>query len=322
MASTNSTTHYELSQYIGTDKPTYLVDYNQDMGKIDAGIYAAKSEADTNSSAIGTLSSLTTTAKSNLVAAINEVDGLTDGIGTLSSLTTTAKTDLVSAINEVDSETAGIGTLANLTTSAKTNLVAAINEIDGELGDLSNLTTTAKTNLVAALNEVDGDVGNIANLTTTAKTSTVAAINEVDGNVKDIETYLSLTDTRQLTNPTASGTISASNFNIALNSAGTYGKIYGGGTMTAITNGQSAIKYTNTGIKGVTEAFTITAAGIIQKGSTKELSGLTLYIAPPSGAETSASVTIRTFYTGNDTFIMYLFPCIYYFSNFGDVDTQ
>ena len=72
MASTNKTTNYELSQYIGTDKPTYLTDYNQDMSKIDAGIHAAKSEADTNSSSIGTLSSLTTTAKTNLVAAINE----------------------------------------------------------------------------------------------------------------------------------------------------------------------------------------------------------------------------------------------------------
>lgn len=38
MSSTNKTTYYELSQYIGTDKPTYLGDYNSDMSKIDAGI--------------------------------------------------------------------------------------------------------------------------------------------------------------------------------------------------------------------------------------------------------------------------------------------
>ena len=27
-ASTNKTTHYNLSQYVSSDKPTYLVDYN------------------------------------------------------------------------------------------------------------------------------------------------------------------------------------------------------------------------------------------------------------------------------------------------------
>ena len=45
MASTNKTTHYDLSQYIGTDKPTYLTDYNQDMSKIDTGINTAQTTA-------------------------------------------------------------------------------------------------------------------------------------------------------------------------------------------------------------------------------------------------------------------------------------
>lgn len=40
MASTNRTTNYELSQYVGSDKPTYLGDYNGDMLKIDTGMKA------------------------------------------------------------------------------------------------------------------------------------------------------------------------------------------------------------------------------------------------------------------------------------------
>ena len=51
MASTNKTTHYELSQYVSSDKPTYLVDYNGDMAKIDTGINAAKTTADTANTA-------------------------------------------------------------------------------------------------------------------------------------------------------------------------------------------------------------------------------------------------------------------------------
>ena len=47
MSSTNKTTNYSLSQYIGTDKPTYLGDYNGDMLKIDKQM-KANSDAATN----------------------------------------------------------------------------------------------------------------------------------------------------------------------------------------------------------------------------------------------------------------------------------
>lgn len=46
MAHTNQTPNYELSQFLGTDKPAWLVDYNGDMEKIDLGIKAAKDVAD------------------------------------------------------------------------------------------------------------------------------------------------------------------------------------------------------------------------------------------------------------------------------------
>lgn len=134
MASTNKTTHYNLSQYSANDKPTYLVDYNTDMSNIDTGIYNAQSKANTNESSIGTLSNLETTAKNNIVSAINELKGKTDGIGNLSNLTTSANTDLVSAINEVDAHAdtnnQNIGTMTNLETTIKTSLVGAINEVN------------------------------------------------------------------------------------------------------------------------------------------------------------------------------------------------
>ena len=121
MSSTNKTSHYNLSQYIGTDKPTYLVDYNADMSAIDTGIYNAKNEADTNATSIGTLSSLTTDAKSNLVGAINEVDAHADtNAGNISTNTTNIATN-----------TGHIGTMTNLDTTEKSNLVGAVNEVKG-----------------------------------------------------------------------------------------------------------------------------------------------------------------------------------------------
>ena len=81
MSSTNKTTNYELSQFIGSDKPAWLSDYNGDMGKIDTGIHNAQTtatgadgKADANTTKIGTLANLTTTAKTDLVSAVNEVN--------------------------------------------------------------------------------------------------------------------------------------------------------------------------------------------------------------------------------------------------------
>lgn len=53
MSSTNKTTNYKLSQYIGTDKPTYLGDYNGDMLKIDNQLKANADSAGNAASAAG-----------------------------------------------------------------------------------------------------------------------------------------------------------------------------------------------------------------------------------------------------------------------------
>lgn len=112
MSSTNKTTNYELSQFIGTDKPAWLSDYNQDMSKIDTqmksnadGVTSATGKADANTANIGTLSSLTTDAQSSLVAAINEVDSHADTAqSTATNAATTASaanTKATSVANEL-----------------------------------------------------------------------------------------------------------------------------------------------------------------------------------------------------------------------------
>lgn len=53
MSSTNKTANYDLSQYIGTDKPTYLGDYNGDMLKIDKQMKTNADSASNATSAAG-----------------------------------------------------------------------------------------------------------------------------------------------------------------------------------------------------------------------------------------------------------------------------
>ena len=66
MASTNKTTNLDLSQFVGTDKPDWLTDYNADMGKIDAWTATAESDIST---ATADASSAKTTANAASTAA-------------------------------------------------------------------------------------------------------------------------------------------------------------------------------------------------------------------------------------------------------------
>ena len=111
MASTNKTTHYELSQYVSSDKPTYLVDYNGDMAKIDTAINTAKTTADTASTAATNAqtaaeSAATTanTAVTNAATADTKATTANTNIGTMANLETTEKQTLVGAINEVNTK--------------------------------------------------------------------------------------------------------------------------------------------------------------------------------------------------------------------------
>lgn len=113
MASTNKTTNYQLSQFVGSDKPAWLADYNSDMNKIDAGIKSADDtatgadgKADANATNIGDLTALATTAKTSLVAAVNEVNtsaataaGVADSASATANSALTKASGLESALN-------------------------------------------------------------------------------------------------------------------------------------------------------------------------------------------------------------------------------
>lgn len=85
MSSTNKTTNYNLSQYIGTDKPTYLGDYNADMLKIDAQLKANADSASNAASAAGAAQAVAADA-SKKVQSLN--DSMTANSADIASLKT------------------------------------------------------------------------------------------------------------------------------------------------------------------------------------------------------------------------------------------
>lgn len=85
MASTNKTVTLELSQFVGTDIPGWLTDYNSDMSKIDA--FAAEANSDI-SDAVQKANSANTTAQAASTAAnqaVTSAGQANTGVATINS---------------------------------------------------------------------------------------------------------------------------------------------------------------------------------------------------------------------------------------------
>lgn len=146
MGSTNHTSNYELSQFLGSDKPAWLLDYNGDMLKIDTQMKAnadaasaAQSKADTADGKADDLRTDLTTLNNQ----VNDPTGLAADVATLSGTMNTV-TSLI-----------GNG---EPTTTDKT-LIGAINELNADIGDLSQLPTTNKDSVVASMGEIANNIG-------------------------------------------------------------------------------------------------------------------------------------------------------------------
>lgn len=137
MGATNTTANYNLSQFISTDKPAWLQDYNGDMLKIDTGINAAKLAADT-------AQSTATNAQTDATSAVNSVSTLATTVSSLS----TAIGSINGTLNTITS-LIGNGT----PTTTDHTIIGAINELHADQGNLADLQTTDKSSLVAAINE-------------------------------------------------------------------------------------------------------------------------------------------------------------------------
>ena len=103
--------------------------YIKKANKVAQNLSAIDEQVFKNETAIGTLSSLTTNEKTNLVGAVNEVKGTAD-----------------TALGLANTNKANIGTLTNLTTTEKGNLVGAINEVKGSV-DAANTAIAGKADL-------------------------------------------------------------------------------------------------------------------------------------------------------------------------------
>ncbi len=158
--------------------------YIKKANKVAQNLSAIDEQVFKNETAIGTLSSLTTNEKTNLVGAVNEVKGTAD-----------------TALGLANTNKASIGTLTNLTTTEKGNLVGAINEVKGSVDaantaiagkadlDLGNISTAGETKIKDLASIKAGEV--VADkLGAITSTNYVSASGKVNANISALDTQV------------------------------------------------------------------------------------------------------------------------------------
>ena len=141
MGYTNKTTHYELPQYVATDKPKYLTDFNETMVAIDTQMY-------TNAQAAAA-------ADTKADAAQSTADGAVSSIGTLNTQINGDPTDPSdTGLNgQVADNSGDIDTIQALlgngtpTTSNQT-VIGAINGLEGAIAPREDGSDLANSYLV------------------------------------------------------------------------------------------------------------------------------------------------------------------------------
>mgnify|MGYP002656573957 FL=1 len=152
MSSTNKTNYYNLSQYIGTDKPTYLGDYNSDMSKIDAGIHEVQETATTANQTAGSAEAKVATLSPSVEALQNDMTAVKASVQNLTVDNAQNKKDLGTLKEEVSSvKTTANGAQAdvtNLNANLDRTLKSSVAPVTGLSGTI-NAVYNAKMNLIS-----------------------------------------------------------------------------------------------------------------------------------------------------------------------------
>lgn len=140
MTATNHTEHYELSQYVEDDRPTYTGDYNSDMSKIDAAIYAASQTGGGGMATVAHTADLTGDGTDDNPLGVADTIARTDDIPSLDGYATTESVTQAIASAIADRLTAGdikAGNGINIATSGNQVTISYVG--GGSAGGLNSV---------------------------------------------------------------------------------------------------------------------------------------------------------------------------------------
>lgn len=303
MASTNKTTNYELSQFIATDKPAWLGDYNQDMTKIDAGM---KDNAD-DITTLGTTVSGHTTAISGLTTDVSAlqttVSGQTSDISNLQSSVATNTSNIATNAGDIDT----LETRCDTIESGLSNQGNAISSLQTD-------NTTNQTNIATNTSNIASLDSELENFETRFNLTTITTINSISG-------YSGIMN-------------DAINLTLAQNSDGSVFKVYGTAgaylnstvtaSLTAVAGlaGYYGIKTTLKLSSAPDEAYLVASAGITRRATTApavlSIGEVNFAVDNEGYIYICVSTQSTLQYQAGNAYRNIYFPCVYFNKSFGD----
>lgn len=139
MSSTNKTPNYGLPQYIDTDKPTFLGDFNDAMGIIDKGMNDNKNSAGEGSNKMDEANARIGDAEKTLTETQNQVDSISGLADTIETKVQTALTQANDAATKSGQANTNSTAAVNAANQASTDANAALQQAQGNVSQINGL---------------------------------------------------------------------------------------------------------------------------------------------------------------------------------------
>lgn len=150
MSSTNKTPNYDLSQYVGTDKPTYLGDYNGDMLKIDTQMKENENSATNAISQAGQATAKVTELEGKITGLEGKITGFSDSVSELTDEVDTLKNSVSQNTSDITSINSRLATLEQSATLFRNNIDDINNRLNAQWINSGNVINTAIPSLLLA----------------------------------------------------------------------------------------------------------------------------------------------------------------------------
>lgn len=139
MSSTNKTANFKLSQFIGTDKPTFLGDYNNDMDIIDGALFAASQTAEEAVNDVENVKAAQTEIKAVHENTRKQVEQLKETADGMTGAVTAAQEAANSAEQKATEAQTAATDVVNAANAASANATKAKQTADGNKTTLQEL---------------------------------------------------------------------------------------------------------------------------------------------------------------------------------------
>lgn len=196
MSATNQTTNYDLPLFIGTDKPSWLGDFNGAMNAIDTAIKGRADDISSLQSRMTATETVANTASSNASTALTNASNAQNAANAAQSTADNAATAASGAQSTANTAVSNAATAQNTANTASNTATSALSLAN------SNSSAIAKLNLTVFENfdntEVTSTAGSVGNETSiSVATNSDGSVGKVYGRINI--TGLSLADNSTFT---------------------------------------------------------------------------------------------------------------------------